>query len=133
MKALTIKRPWANLIASGHKTIELRTWAPSEVPCRIAIHVGKEYDSRAGELILFATDENTNRSKGQVLCTVEVYRARPATLADCNATCLSSTQMYKALIDAQAKRRTLLAWELRNVQPIAPTYHIGKLGLWQLP
>ena len=133
MKALTVKRPWANLIASGQKTIELRTWAPSEAPCRIAIHAGQVYDSRAGELILFATKENTNRSKGQVLCTVEAHRIRPAILADCNAACLSSTQMYKALCDAFAKRRTLLAWELRNIEPITPTYHIGKLGLWQLP
>ncbi len=27
MKALSIKQPWANLIASGEKTIETRTWS----------------------------------------------------------------------------------------------------------
>jgi len=26
MKALSVRQPWASLIASGHKTIELRTW-----------------------------------------------------------------------------------------------------------
>jgi len=27
MRALSVKQPWANLIASGRKTIEVRTWA----------------------------------------------------------------------------------------------------------
>jgi len=26
MKALSVKQPWANKIASGEKTIEVRTW-----------------------------------------------------------------------------------------------------------
>ena len=43
MKALSIWQPWASLIASGHKTIETRSWpAPQAVQGqRIAIHAGK--------------------------------------------------------------------------------------------
>ena len=29
MKALSVKQPWANMIASGEKTIETRTWMTS--------------------------------------------------------------------------------------------------------
>ena len=127
MKALTVKRPWANLIASGQKTIELRTWAPSEVPCRIAIHAGQAFDRRGTEF-----DDNLD-SIGNILCTVEVRHVRPATYLDCVAACLSSAHLRDARSLANSKGRQLLAWELRNAEPIAPTYHIGKLGLWQLP
>jgi hypothetical protein len=40
MKALTISQPWANLIASGLKFVENRTWATS-YRGPLAIHAGK--------------------------------------------------------------------------------------------
>jgi hypothetical protein len=42
--ALSIRQPWAELIVSGRKSIELRTWAP---PFRglIWIHAGSKVDS----------------------------------------------------------------------------------------
>ncbi len=45
MRALTIKRPWANLIVAGRKTIENRSWPPpgSIVGEVIAIHAGRAY------------------------------------------------------------------------------------------
>lgn len=39
MKALTIRQPWAQLIAIGAKTIETRSW-PTKHRGRIAIHAG---------------------------------------------------------------------------------------------
>lgn len=40
MKALTIRQPWASLIALGVKTIETRSW-PTKYRGPIAIHAGK--------------------------------------------------------------------------------------------
>lgn len=40
MKAITIKEPWASMIAHGFKTIETRSWATS-YRGKIAIHAGK--------------------------------------------------------------------------------------------
>jgi len=47
MRALTVKQPWASLIASGLKQIENRTYpVPKTVRGeRIAIHAGKGFDS----------------------------------------------------------------------------------------
>ncbi|MFP3564750.1 ASCH domain-containing protein [Paraburkholderia sp. SIMBA_030] len=48
MKALSIRQPWAWLIANGHKDIENRTWS-TRFRGRVLIHAGKgmtndEYD-----------------------------------------------------------------------------------------
>lgn len=40
MKALTLRQPWASLVANGVKTIETRSWATKHRG-RIAIHAGK--------------------------------------------------------------------------------------------
>lgn len=40
MKALTVSQPWANLIASGLKFVENRTW-PTSYRGPLAIHAGK--------------------------------------------------------------------------------------------
>ena len=43
MKALSIRQPWAWLIANGYKSIENRTW-DTNVRGPIAIHAGKTFD-----------------------------------------------------------------------------------------
>ena len=43
MKALSIKQPWAWLIATGYKDIENRNW-PTDFRGRIYIHAGKKFD-----------------------------------------------------------------------------------------
>jgi hypothetical protein len=44
MKTLTIRQPWAELIARGKKDIEVRTWK-TNYRGKIAIHAGKVIDS----------------------------------------------------------------------------------------
>jgi hypothetical protein len=46
MKALSIRQPWAWLIATGFKDIENRTW-PTDFRGRIYIHAPKRTDSNA--------------------------------------------------------------------------------------
>ena len=43
LKAISLHEPWASLIASGHKTLETRSWRPPKllVGCTIAIHAAK--------------------------------------------------------------------------------------------
>jgi hypothetical protein len=43
MKALTVRQPWAGLIALGLKDVENRSWSPGElhVGTRLAIHAGR--------------------------------------------------------------------------------------------
>jgi activating signal cointegrator 1 len=42
IKALTLRQPWASLVAEGVKTIETRSWCTSHRG-RIAIHAGQRY------------------------------------------------------------------------------------------
>lgn len=50
MRAMTVKQPWASLIASGEKRIENRSWRPPAalIGERIAIHAGAGWD-KSGE------------------------------------------------------------------------------------
>lgn len=48
MRALTVKQPWASLIASGIKQVENRTYKPPTTMLggkRFAIHAGKGFDA----------------------------------------------------------------------------------------
>jgi predicted transcriptional regulator len=49
MKALTIKQPYASLVAHGIKTVENRSYAPKNLPMRIYIHAGKGVADMAEE------------------------------------------------------------------------------------
>jgi hypothetical protein len=46
MKALSIRQPWAWLIAEGYKDIENRSWT-TNFRGRIYIHAGKRFDDNA--------------------------------------------------------------------------------------
>lgn len=48
MKAITIKQPWATLIAKGYKEYEFRTWK-TNYRGDILIHAGKSTDKEAME------------------------------------------------------------------------------------
>lgn len=46
MKTITIKQPWATLIAKGYKEYEFRTWK-TKYRGEILIHAGKNIDKKA--------------------------------------------------------------------------------------
>ena len=48
MKVITIKQPWATLIAEGYKEYEFRTWK-TKYRGEILIHAGKGIDKKAME------------------------------------------------------------------------------------
>lgn len=50
MKVITIRQPWANLVALSLKTIETRNWK-TKYRGPIAIHAGKTVDNMAVEYI----------------------------------------------------------------------------------
>lgn len=46
-RVLTVRQPWASLIALGHKDIENRTWVPAQFHGPILIHAGASHDKQA--------------------------------------------------------------------------------------
>jgi len=66
MKALSIRQPWAFLVVTGRKTIEIRSWRPRRIklPQTILIHAGKKVDREMAEALGMA---ESLLSKGAIL------------------------------------------------------------------
>ena len=103
MKALSVKQPWANLIASGEKTIETRTWAT-------------EY---RGEMIIVSTKSPKIPPAGFALAVVRLVDCRPMTERDEPEACC---RWYPRAF----------AWVLDDIRKIRPVPSKGQLGLYDV-
>jgi hypothetical protein len=114
MKALTICQPYADMIATGEKIIENRTW-PTSYRGPIAIHAGK---SRAWMDECDASDR-PSMAFGAVVATAELYE------------CVR----WERLSDELKERHDASGpwcWMLRNVRRIDPPVpQSGAQGLWE--
>ena len=89
LKAISLHEPWASLIASGHKTLETRSWRPPKrlVGCTIAIHTAKRRPTKEDLRVLQGIDPvpkgyqrdpagvvsaTTTTPFGKVLCTARL-------------------------------------------------------------
>ncbi len=109
MKALSIKQPWASLIVSGRKTIELRTWATRHRGPLVVLAGGKPRkgtDFEIGPL-------------GVVLGVVDIVDCRPAVASDAQAACTSPSERE-------------FAWVLGNARACRPVAFKGRLGFIEL-
>lgn len=122
MKAHSIQQPWASLIASGAKTIELRTWLPTAD--EIVIVSGKTFDRRGSR--------HADGPRGVTLCEVCIVGCREARAADARAAGLTGEQMASAMAEAGAKGRTLYAWQLGSATAICQRPIKGNLGLFEI-
>ena len=100
MKAISVKQPWANLIASGEKTVETRTWTTAY----------------RGELLIVSSKTPRIEPAGQALAIAELVDCRPMTKAD----------EASALCDVYPKAQ---AWVLRRIRRIPPFPVKGQLGI----
>ncbi|HEY1173173.1 MAG TPA: ASCH domain-containing protein [Verrucomicrobiae bacterium] len=103
MKAISIKQPWANLIASGEKTIETRVWSTSY----------------RGEVLLVSSKIPKIEPAGFAVATAELVECRPMTLEDEAAACCA---IYPDAI----------SWVFKNVRAIEPFEVKGQLGLYDI-
>lgn len=114
MRCLSVRQPWAQLIAQGRKTIELRTWA-TRYRGPIVIVAGK---ARGGPRA--ADWRDVDGPRGAAIAIAELVDCRPARRSDARAACTAPE-------DGE------WAWVLRDVQPIAPVPQRGRLGLYRVP
>lgn len=124
MKVITIKQPFATLIAEGIKEYEFRTWK-TKYRGEILIHAGKGVDKKAMEK--FAS-LNLEYPSGAIIAK--------ATLTDC---ILIDDKMRKVLKEKNSSvyGRVIkhTEWEgygfqLEKVKKIDPIPVSGKLSLW---
>ncbi|MER2126314.1 ASCH domain-containing protein [Solibacillus sp.] len=136
MKVITIKQPWATLIALGEKKFETRSWATKHRG-PLAIHAGKSIDRDACEYIpikealekhgisnykelptgvILATTILTNCHKVPEEHTVEGIEFGKMLRGD---------EVYFGNYEAGR-----FAWELSEIQVIKPVPTKGQLSLW---
>mgnify|MGYP001598287829 CR=1 FL=1 len=104
MKALSVRQPWASLIASGKKTIELRRWKTSY---------------RGPLLICASAHKQGTGPKGVAVAMVDLIDIRPATPTDAIAACCDPVNGE-------------FAWVLKNAHPIMPFPVQGKLSVFSV-
>lgn len=101
-KAISLKQPWANLVASGKKTIETRKWTTSY----------------RGDLIICSSRKPQIAPAGYALCIVELYRIEPMKKEHEEKAC---TKMYPGAS----------SWFLRNLRILnLPIPIKGRLGIF---
>lgn len=124
MKVITIKQPWASLIAEGEKEYEFRTWN-TKYRGEIYIHAGKGMNRQAMELF---KDEIKDFPSGCIIAK--------ATLADTikiddkvkEDLKQKNYKVYKNVIES--KEKEYYGFLIKNVEKIKPIPIKGKLSLW---
>lgn len=124
MKVITIKQPWATLIAEGYKEYEFRTWK-TKYRGDILIHAGKGIDKEAVKRFEYL---NLEYPSGKILAK--------ATITDCvkvdnelrNILAKKDPIVYKGMITKDDWDG--YGFKLENVEKINPIEVNGKLSLW---
>ena len=124
MKVITIKQPFATLIAEGYKEYEFRTWK-TKYRGEILIHAGKGIDKKAMKKYEYL---NLDYPSGCIIAK--------ANLTDCIKIDENARLMLKTLESPCYDRICNdKAWEgygfkLENIDKIEPIGAKGKLSLW---
>lgn len=109
VRALSVRQPWASLIASGKKSVELRSWSTMY---------------RGSVLILSGSgiwrgSEHPIGPRGVALCVVDLVDVRAVTSADVEAACIVPPEGFD------------FAWVLENPRAVRQAPVKGKLGLYK--
>lgn len=139
IKALTVRQPWASLIALGAKQMETRT-RDTKVRGPVAIHAGLAMPCRRGERVQIGDYEIEHDKAGlllrgeslswpyrlpmgQVVAVVELFQTRRTTSIE-----HAPSNRERALGDHGPGR---FAWSLASVSPVrAYCPAKGRLGWW---
>ena len=125
MKVLTIKQPYASLIAEGIKRYEFRTWK-TNYRGDFLIHAGKGVDKEAMKRLAFL---NLDYPQGCILAKV--------TLSDCvqvdedfrDKLRQENSVVYAGVIEDKTWQG--YGFQLNDIQKIEPVFINGKLGFWE--
>lgn len=115
MKAISIKQPWAGLIAQGLKTIEVRTWQ-THYRGEILICSSQKPD--------FDTDFDVNFNRppyfnGVTICKATIYKIEVFKPEHAAAACCGYAPGF-------------FAWHLKNVQIVEHLHVKGKLNFFNV-
>ena len=124
MKALSVRQPWAGLIESGEKTIEVRTWKTSHrgplMICAGAF-VYKKMSREVDAAFHVMKRNGTVARRGCAVCIVDLVDVRPIKRSD------ESDAHYSGF-----KAGKDYAWVLENVRKVQEIPVRGRLSVFTL-
>lgn len=126
IRALTVTQPWAAAIASGHKTIENRTWS-TRYCGTLLIHAGQRFDEAAIGLELDA--HRMWAALAAVLPAAPGALDRGAIIATARLADCHTADGCCAPWGEQ--RPGIWHWVLADIRPLPESVRCpGRLGLW---
>lgn len=124
MKVITIKQPFATLIAEGLKKYEFRTWK-TKFRGEMLIHAGKGIDKKAMERFKYL---NLDYPSGCIIAKVFITDCIKVDDVFRKELIKNDPLIYYGIInDPEFKG---YGFKLERVQKINPIYMNGKLSLW---
>lgn len=138
MKAITIKQPWATLIALGEKKFETRSWATKHRG-PLAIHAGKSVDKEAfedswikGTLAQHGIKGWHELPTGVVLATVDLVKCHKVGATVGHVSVFQCGEGISGLEETFGDYTPgRYAWELENLHVLTePVLAKGQLSLW---
>lgn len=124
MKVLTIKQPFASLIAEGIKEYEFRTWK-TKYRGELLIHAGKSIDKKAMKKY---EKYNLEYPIGSIIAKVTVTDC--IKIDDNTKKILKEKNIFVYENAIKNEDGKLYGFKLENVEKINPIKVNGKLGLW---
>lgn len=124
MKVITIKQPWATLIAEGYKEYEFRTWK-TKYRGDILIHAGKSIDKKAMNRFKHL---NLEYPFGQIIAKAIITDCIYVDEEFAQKMCKKDPVVYKGLINKGDWDG--YGFKIENVEKINPIEVNGKLSLW---
>ncbi len=122
MKVITLKQPWATLIAEGYKKYEFRSWK-TNYRGEIYIHAGKGID-----------EERMKRVRKLDLSYPQSVIIARVIISDCIKLTEDINKKIieeNPLIYGNNLKRSGFAWKIENVKKIKSSKIIkGNLGIW---
>jgi len=124
MKVITLKQPWATLVAEGLKKYEFRSWKLN-YRGEILIHTGKGIDKDAMDKFKHL---NLNFPHSRIVARVNIL--------DCielNQEINKNIIKQNELVYGHKYNRTGYAWKLEVIEKINNNKEVsGKQGIWNL-
>ena len=125
MKAITIKQPFASLIAAGLKEYEFRAWK-ANYRGEILIHAGKGIDKDAMKKF---EPLNLDYPTGCIIAKAKLTDCLPVTEAVKEELREKNFLVYSGTTESAGWNR--YGFKLENVETMEPIFVNGMLGLWE--
>lgn len=133
MKAISLQNPWAQLVVSGFKTVEAKTWT-TDYRGELLICSKSRSDKSLEKAVLDVIEEETDLAfeqseffvNGAVLGKVQLVDVRPLTEDDLEESWMDPAELEEA-------ETPLYAWVFENAEPIAEPIEVkGKPRLFDM-